>query len=98
MVDMYSDLTADGLGVSHCANRGDELIIRRVNSGYLNCIVVSHEGVTDSAFGVAPNEIELIGSAIDFKCAHCAGIGKVETDNNGPIGKCPVCRGTGWRK
>ena len=25
-------------------------------------------------------------------CDYCGGDGRVETDNNGPIGPCPVCR------
>lgn len=25
-------------------------------------------------------------------CGHCSGKGTIETDNNGPIGPCPVCR------
>lgn len=30
-------------------------------------------------------------------CEHCCGEGVIETDNNGPIGDCPVCYGTGRR-
>lgn len=29
------------------------------------------------------------------ECQHCDGDGRVEMDNNGPIGDCPVCSGTG---
>ena len=28
-------------------------------------------------------------------CPYCNGEGIVEMDNNGPIGKCPMCKGTG---
>lgn len=59
LVHMENDLIADGMGVEHCASKGDELIVRRVSFGYLNCIAVSHEHVTDRAFCVAPHEIEL---------------------------------------
>lgn len=59
LVQMEDDLTDDGLGVQHCANKGDTLIVRRVSFGYVNCIAVSHEHITDRAFCVAPNEIAL---------------------------------------
>ena len=29
-------------------------------------------------------------------CAHCKGEGLIEPENNGPIGDCPVCKGTGY--
>ena len=61
-VTMENDLTDDGMGIQLCANRGDTLIVRKVSSGYLNCISVSHEGVTDRAFCCAPNEIEPISN------------------------------------
>ena len=28
------------------------------------------------------------------KCDYCDEGGRVETDNNGPIGPCPICNGT----
>lgn len=28
-------------------------------------------------------------------CERCNGSGEIETDNNGPIGKCPLCNGKG---
>lgn len=28
-------------------------------------------------------------------CDYCDASGKIETDNNGPIGDCPVCEGNG---
>jgi RecJ-like exonuclease len=31
------------------------------------------------------------------ECWHCDGTGEIETDNNGPIGECPLCGGTGKR-
>ena len=33
----------------------------------------------------------------DNGCLHCDGTGEIETDNNGPIGECPLCGGTGKR-
>lgn len=60
LIHMDSDLTDDGMGIQRCANKGDELIIRRVDSGYKNCIAVSHENITDRAFCVAPDEIEVM--------------------------------------
>lgn len=57
LVEMLSDLTDDGMGVEHCASKGEELIVRKVSFGCLNCIAVSHEHITDRAFCVAPNEI-----------------------------------------
>lgn len=57
LIKMIEDLRDDGLGVYLCADKGDELIVRGVSFGYLNCIAVSHEHITDRAFCVAPNEI-----------------------------------------
>lgn len=63
LVDMENDLTEDGMGVEHCASKGEELIVRRVSFGYVNCIAVSHDYVTDGrAFCVAPSEISKIGA------------------------------------
>lgn len=58
-VTMVNDLAEDGMGRSHCCSKGDLLIVREVNSGYLNCIIVSHEDEHDRAFCCAPTEIEL---------------------------------------
>ena len=58
LVSMYNDLTDDGLGVYHCADIGDALIVRKVNTGYLNCITVSPEHIADRQFCCAPHEIE----------------------------------------
>lgn len=61
LVDMENDLTEDGMGVEQCASKGDVLVVRRVGSGYLNCIAVSHEYITDGrAFCAAPTELEAI--------------------------------------
>jgi hypothetical protein len=27
-----------------------------------------------------------------LSCAYCDGLGQIETDNNGPIVECPVCK------
>lgn len=27
-------------------------------------------------------------------CDYCGGSGEIETDNNGPIGACPICKGS----
>jgi len=61
-VEMLNDLREDGMGVEHCASAGDELIVRKVSSGFLNCISVSHEHITDRAFCVAVDEIEPVES------------------------------------
>ena len=61
-VDMLNDLTCDGMAVEHCASKGEELIVRKVSSGYRNCIAVSHEHITDRAFCVAVDEIEPVES------------------------------------
>ncbi|AMC34782.1 hypothetical protein [Janthinobacterium sp. B9-8] len=55
---MDNDLTDEGMGIQRYANKGDELIIRRINSGYKTCISVSHENITDRTFGVSVDEIE----------------------------------------
>ncbi len=65
LVEMINDLTSDGMGIEHCAKKGDELIVRKVSFGYLNCIAVSHEHITDRAFCVAPNEISAIAKATE---------------------------------
>lgn len=36
------------------------------------------------------DEREMVGGG--RKCDYCDGTGEVETDNNGPIGPCPMCR------
>jgi hypothetical protein len=63
LIDMLNDLTCDGMGVEHCASKGEELIVRKVSFGYTNCIAVSHEHITDRAFCVAPNEIAAVPMA-----------------------------------
>lgn len=35
------------------------------------------------------------GNLPDALCGYCGGVGEIETDNNGPIGRCPVCNGSG---
>lgn len=60
LIEMINDLTSEGMGVQHCARKGDKLIVRRVSFGYINCITVSHEHITDRAFCVSPDEINLI--------------------------------------
>ena len=60
LVTMTNDLTADGLGVQLCANKGNVLIVRNVSFGYMNCIAVSHKHITDRSFCVSPNEISAI--------------------------------------
>ncbi len=57
LIDMINDLRDDGIGIEHCARKGEELIVRHVSFGYLNCIAVSHEQIIDRSFCVAPNEI-----------------------------------------
>lgn len=61
-IEMLDDLTDEGMGLQCCAKKGDELIIRRISSGYRNYIAVSHEHITDRAFCVAADEIEPVGS------------------------------------
>ena len=63
-ITLENDLQEDGIGVQLCASAGDELIIRKISSGYRNCISVSHEGITDRAFCVHESEIEPIDEAI----------------------------------
>lgn len=36
--------------------------------------------------------MESIPRAPAKPCEYCRGAGEIETDNNGPIGPCPVCR------
>lgn len=60
LVEMINDMTDDGMGRELCARAGEELIVRKVSSGYKNCINVSHENIIDRAFCVAPDEIRLI--------------------------------------
>lgn len=61
LIRMDNDLREDGMGIEHCASKGDTLVVRKVSFGFLNCISVSHEHITDRAFCVAPNEIERHG-------------------------------------
>ncbi len=64
LVECINDLTDDGMGIEYCAKKGDELIVRRVKFGFLNCIAVSHEHITDGrTFGVAPHEIASVQKA-----------------------------------
>lgn len=56
-IDMLNDLTEDGLGVSLCANKGDLLIVRKLNGQWIH---VSHEHVLDRTFCVTADEIELM--------------------------------------
>ena len=58
LVDMVNDLTDDGMGRELCATSGEELIIRRIGTGYTNCISVSHEHITDRSFCCAPDKIK----------------------------------------
>jgi hypothetical protein len=60
LVECENDLTDDGMGVELCARKGETLVVRRVSFGYLNCIAVSHEHITDRAFCVSPDEIERV--------------------------------------
>ena len=60
LVDLVNDLRDEGMGVQCCAHKGDELVVRKVYFGFLNCISVSHAHVTDRSFCVAPNEISII--------------------------------------
>lgn len=58
-IRMINDLSEDGLGISCCANKGDELVIRKILSvicGKQN-YAVSHENVTDSAFCAFHDEL-----------------------------------------
>lgn len=59
LVDCDNDLTEDGMGVEHCASRGDELIMRGPST-VPGRWKVSHEHITGRAFLVDPHEIELI--------------------------------------
>jgi len=61
-IEMLDDLTDEGMGLQCCAKKGDELIVRRIGSGYRYCIAVSHEHITDCAFCVAVDEIEPVES------------------------------------
>lgn len=29
------------------------------------------------------------------KCGYCDGVGEIESDNNGPMYNCPICKGSG---
>jgi hypothetical protein len=61
LVACDNDLTDDGMGIEHCAQRGDVLIVRRFSS-VPGRLVVSHEDVTDGrGFLVDPHEVERIG-------------------------------------
>ena len=62
LISLDNDLCEEGLGIEHCASKGDTLVVRRVSFGYLNCIAVSHEHITDRAFCVAPHEIAAIAT------------------------------------
>lgn len=68
--EFYNDLTGDGMGMHHCASKGDLLIVRGLLSTRLEyCIAVSHEHVTDRAFCVSPSEIRLAVSNTEGKGA-----------------------------
>jgi hypothetical protein len=68
LVDCNNDLCDDGLGIEHCASRGDELIVRR-ESTIPGRLCVSHEHITDRSFLVDPHEIELVAPAPQDKDA-----------------------------
>ena len=62
-IDMLDDLRDDGMGISLCASKGEELIVRSIrvypDKVYLH---VSHEHITDRSFSVTPDEIDLVAS------------------------------------
>jgi len=57
-IDMTNDLREDGMGVEHCASKGDELIVRRVTD--YGSFAVSHEHITDRAFIATADELEAV--------------------------------------
>lgn len=57
-IDMTNDLREDGIGVEHCASKGDELIVRRVTD--YGSFAVSHEHITDRAFIATADELEAV--------------------------------------
>ena len=57
-IDMTNDLREDGMGVEHCASKGDELIVRRVTA--YGGFAVSHEHITDRAFIATADELEAV--------------------------------------
>jgi hypothetical protein len=66
-IQLVNDLTCDGMGVEVCANRGDELIVRRIinRPDDSATIVVSHEYITDGrGFCVAVDEIDYVYPAV----------------------------------
>lgn len=60
LVHMENDLRDDGMGIEHCASKGDVLVVRRISGGIVNSVIVSHEHITDRSFCAAPGELELI--------------------------------------
>jgi hypothetical protein len=79
LVSMYDDLVQDGLGMVHCANKGEELIVRKVSQGYKYCISVSHEHITDRAFCVAPEEIVPVTPNVQADAPPVGGRGQAQS-------------------
>lgn len=62
LVNCENDLREDGMGVEHCASKGEELIVRQ-HGHNLKTIVVSHEHITDRSFCVFEGEYEVVAAA-----------------------------------
>lgn len=60
-IDLTNDLREDGMGVEHCASKGDELIVRRVTD--YGSFAVSHEHITDRAFIATADELESVATS-----------------------------------
>ena len=60
LADIWDD-GADHHPPGYLAHRGEELIVRSVDTGSTFPVYVSHKGRTDNSFGVQLTEIEKIG-------------------------------------
>jgi len=60
------------------------------------CACAEYYSPEDMAAGVTCyRRAPLLSEQTPPSCAYFRGSGEVEADNNGPIGPCPVCGGSG---
>ena len=67
-------------------------------------LIAIEPGMLDGKGDLSPEEKDVIRECADHlasfvgpaeapPCFYCGSSGEIETDNNGPIGPCPVCDG-----
>jgi len=74
------------------------LLVPETRTAYCgdDCDCAEYYTPEDMADGVTCyRRAPLLSEQTPPSCAYCRGSGEVEADNNGPIGPCPVCGGSG---